>query len=76
MGSPYYLLMIVVSQEALDSREFLDPPSLSHLLHVSVPTLYGWRYRRVGPPAYRIGRHLRYRRSEVEEWLRDQCAGA
>lgn len=36
----------------------------------SVKTLYAWRYRKIGPPAARIGRHLRYRRSDVDAWAK------
>jgi excisionase family DNA binding protein len=43
---------------------------LSELLGVPVGTLYAWRYRGEGPAGYRIGRHVRYRRVEVEAWLR------
>ena len=38
-------------------------------LGVPVTTLYQWRYRRTGPRAYRVGRHLRYRPAEVRSWL-------
>jgi predicted DNA-binding transcriptional regulator AlpA len=34
-----------------------------------VKTLYQWRYRGVGPPGLRIGRHIRYRPEDVEAWL-------
>ncbi|MGJ7442206.1 helix-turn-helix transcriptional regulator [Aquipuribacter sp. MA13-6] len=38
-------------------------------LGVPVATLYQWRRLGTGPPAYRLGKHLRYRRLEVEAWL-------
>jgi predicted DNA-binding transcriptional regulator AlpA len=46
----------------------------SAFLGVPVGTLYQWRYRRLGPPAYRVGRHLRYDPAEVRQWLREQAA--
>ncbi len=46
---------------------------LSELLGVPVGTLYGWRYRGEGPAGYRIGRHVRYRRSVVEAWIESQA---
>ena len=46
---------------------------LSDMLGVPVATLYGWRHRGEGPQGYRIGRHVRYRREAVEEWLRAQA---
>lgn len=42
---------------------------LSSMLGVPVDTLHGWRHRGEGPEGYRIGRHVRYRRSAVEVWL-------
>jgi excisionase family DNA binding protein len=46
---------------------------LSAMLGVPVDTLYGWRHRGEGPTGYRIGRHVRYRRSSVEAWLEEQA---
>jgi predicted DNA-binding transcriptional regulator AlpA len=43
-------------------------------LCVPVATLYQWRHLGCGPKAYRLGKHLRYRRTEVEAWLADQAA--
>jgi excisionase family DNA binding protein len=42
---------------------------VSDLLRIPVSTLYGWRHRGEGPAGYRIGRHVRYRRAEVEAWI-------
>ncbi len=41
-------------------------------LRVPVETLYTWRKHRTGPPASRIGRHLRYDPAEVRAWFRQQ----
>jgi excisionase family DNA binding protein len=46
---------------------------LSTMLGVPVDTLYGWRHRGEGPRGYRVGRHVRYRRSSVEAWLEEQA---
>ena len=42
---------------------------LSEMLGVPVATLYSWRYHGRGPAAVRVGRHLRYRLSDVDAWL-------
>lgn len=39
-------------------------------LGVPIKTLYQWRWRREGPPARKVGRHLRYVPSDVEAWFR------
>ncbi len=33
-----------------------------------------WRLRHRGPKAVKVGRHLRYRREDVEAWLDNQTA--
>jgi excisionase family DNA binding protein len=47
--------------------------SLSELcayLHVSAQTIYDLRSQGRGPRGFRVGRELRFRISEVEDWLR------
>ena len=38
-------------------------------LGISVKTLYDWRTRKYGPKGHRMGKHLRFRREDVESWL-------
>jgi excisionase family DNA binding protein len=45
---------------------------LADYLGVPVTTLYQWRYRREGPPGFRVGKHVRYRWSDVEAWIERQ----
>ena len=46
---------------------------LSEMLGIPVETLYAWRHRGEGPAGYKIGRHVRYRRSAVEAWLQTRA---
>jgi predicted DNA-binding transcriptional regulator AlpA len=39
---------------------------------VPVRTIYWWNQIGVGPPRMRIGRSIRYRLADVEEWEADQ----
>jgi len=41
---------------------------------VPVQTLYAWRKTRTGPPAARIGKHLRYDPDAVRAWFSAQTA--
>jgi excisionase family DNA binding protein len=50
-------------------RTLLTTEDVASYLRVPRSTLYGWRYRGGGPSAIRVGRHLRYRSTEVERWL-------
>jgi excisionase family DNA binding protein len=51
----------------------LSADELAAYLGVLVKTLYQWRYNGVGPRAFRVGRHLRYRPEDVEAWLLRQA---
>ena len=54
----------------------LDPllsvQDLAAYLEVPVATLYAWRYRRQGPTGFKVGRHLRYRKSDVDLWINER----
>lgn len=42
---------------------------LARFLGVPVEAVYGWRANGEGPPAYRIGRHLRFRWPDIRRWM-------
>jgi len=50
----------------------LSAQDLANFLDVPIATIYSWRYRREGPPGFRVGRYLRYQRSDVEQWIADR----
>jgi excisionase family DNA binding protein len=45
---------------------------LADYLGVPVATIYAWRHRREGPPGFRVGKYVRYRMSDVQEWIEGQ----
>lgn len=55
------------------SEPLMTLTEVSALLGVPVATLYRWRHHGEGPIGYRIGRHVRYRRSVVEAWIETQA---
>ena len=46
----------------------------SAYLRIPVGTLYQWRHRRMGPAAFKVGRHLRYDPAAVRAWVMSQAA--
>lgn len=57
----------------MDSLErLLTVEDLAEYLGVPVATIYAWRYHRQGPPGFRVGRHVRYRWADIEEWITDR----
>ncbi len=52
----------------------LTVEDLAEYLDVPVATVYAWRHRHQGPPGFRVGRHVRFRWSDVECWIDDRTA--
>jgi excisionase family DNA binding protein len=58
------------------ASEFLDERGLCELLSISTVTATKWRAKAKGPPYIKVGKLVRYRRSDVDAWLRQQTVGA
>jgi excisionase family DNA binding protein len=50
------------------------PAEASGYLKVPIATLYQWRSRGLGPRAAKVGKHIRYRRSDVDAWLEERVS--
>lgn len=53
---------------------FFSPEGLAAYLGLPVGTIYRWRVKGTGPRGIRIGRHVRYRRSDVDAWVEARAA--
>lgn len=51
------------------TEQWLTPKEICAQLQIPEQTFYQWRAKNVGPPAYRIGRHLRIGRTDFAAWL-------
>ena len=47
---------------------------VADFLVVPLATLYGWNSRGAAPRRVKVGKHVRYRRADVEAWLDRQYA--
>lgn len=54
--------------------ELLTIAEVADLIRVPVATLRYWRHLGSGPRSFRIGRSVRYWRSEVLHWLEKQSS--
>lgn len=50
------------------SEEYLTAAQLAELLQVPEKTVLVWRREGSGPPSGKFGRHIRFRRSDVDNW--------
>jgi len=46
---------------------------LAGYLQLPITTIYAWRAHREGPRAIRVGKHLRWRKSDCDAWLERQA---
>ncbi len=53
----------------MSKNALLTEQDVSELLQISVKTLQGQRWQKVGIPYLKIGRSVRYRRDDVERFL-------
>lgn len=55
-----------------EMHELITPAQLAIELGNEVQTLSVWRLHKKGPKYIRVGRLIRYRRSDIEAWLDSQ----
>lgn len=60
----------------IDTRhELMTLDEVAATLRINRKTLLNWRPLGVGPRGFRVGKAVRYRRSEVDQWLAAQESG-
>ena len=63
-------------QDPHANDELLTIAEVADIVRVPVATLRYWRHLGTGPHSFRIGRGVRYWRSEVTAWLYGQSDGS
>ena len=53
--------------------EWLTIDELAEELQVPVRTIYAWRVKGTAPRGATFGKHVRFRRSDVEAWVEKQA---
>jgi excisionase family DNA binding protein len=53
----------------LRRKSLLSPEQLADYLGVPLATVYRWRTRGGGPRGVKVGKHVRYRDIDIEQWL-------
>ncbi|MGG2465614.1 helix-turn-helix domain-containing protein [Streptomyces sp. RGM 3693] len=48
---------------------YLVPEDIAEMFEVPLETVYQWRKKRVGPPGFRVGKHVRYDPADVRAWV-------
>ncbi|MEU8029833.1 helix-turn-helix domain-containing protein [Streptomyces sp. NPDC049099] len=48
---------------------YLTPDDIASIFEVPKETVYQWRKKRIGPPGFRIGKHVRYDPADVRAYV-------
>lgn len=56
------------------SDRLLSANELADYFEVPVKTIYTWRHHHTGPKGFRVEKHLRFRWSDVQDWIAEQLA--
>ncbi|MEU8676797.1 helix-turn-helix domain-containing protein [Streptomyces sp. NPDC048560] len=56
--------------------QLYSPAALAEYLGVPLKTVYRWNHTGTGPKPCPVGRHVRYRPTDVEAWLDRQQGGS
>ena len=60
----------------MNNEHLYSPEQLAQRLGIPVATLYRWNYLGTGPLPLRVGRHVRYRPNDVNDWLEERAVEA
>lgn len=66
------MLNDLTDSETHSRSEFLNESKVAELICQSVRTIQKWRVTGHGPAYYKLGRSVRYRRSEVIAWAEER----
>lgn len=53
-------------------HELLTIREVADLVRSPIATLRYWRHLGIGPLGFRVGRHVLYRRADIDEWISAQ----
>jgi excisionase family DNA binding protein len=59
-----------------NTDRLMSVEEVADFLGVPVQSVRKWRYLGTGPTGLKVGRHVRYRRADLEKWLDAQAMKA
>jgi excisionase family DNA binding protein len=61
----------IQEHRASPATPLLSTIAVAAYLGIPVATIYAWRQKGSGPPGIKVGRHIKFRPEDVDEWLRE-----
>jgi len=52
----------------MEKQQILTPKDLAERYKMPIATVYQWNHRGNGPKRIRVGKHVRYRLSDILDW--------
>ncbi len=60
-----------MEQQNISQKEWLNPREVSKEFGFSTSTLAKWRMNNLNIPYHKIGKYIRYKRSDIESFIED-----
>jgi excisionase family DNA binding protein len=54
-------------------NRLISTEELAAYLEIPLATIYQWCHKGMAPPAVRLGKHLRFRWEDVQNWLEERA---
>jgi excisionase family DNA binding protein len=71
-ATPHNRRSAVIHMESMDDDQLWNVEDVATYCKVPMATVRRWRAFGEGPPGFRIGKHVRFRKSLVMAWVREQ----
>ena len=66
----------IISQRPLPAQpEYVSPAQAANILDLPPRTLQNWRFRDDGPPFTRYGQTIRYKVTDLHDWMQSNKEG-
>lgn len=59
----------------MDGQKLDDTKAVAERVGVPEQTVIAWRKKKTGPPYAKFGKHVRYRRADVDSWIASKFTG-
>ena len=61
-----------LSKEQMETPRWIEEKRVAELTGIAVQTLRNWRFKRTGPPYFKVRRSVRYRLDEVIRYMEER----
>ena len=61
--------LLGVKEEGNETERLLSPAEVQNIYNIPATTLEKWRSLKIGPQYHKLGKHIRYKPVDVDQWI-------